>query len=230
MLYEAATGSLPWKLPTTLKPEGLAQFVYEAKVTGKFDLDKVRPSHRKLIAALLHPEPSRRASAVQALKLIGTEESEIHGGTIHEGNIRRETPSVQKPRLQPGARRAVPVVPDFGTPRQTKSKSAKPTGKEMPGNLKALSRFLCWFPFGFFHPIVSMIWYVRFESKVYLRNAIIGTVLSMAYLSGALWLPRVLDPDTHDMVVDPQYGPLLSLAAIGMWGFSFAAHGARPRK
>ena len=228
LLFEAATGQIPWEIPASVRTEqDKYQSLYESKMRAMFNPSLLKPSQRKLVTSLLNPDPEKRPTAVAALKHLGADQEEIHGGTQFSGNIRPQAPKSknihprQKNETQP---RHVSEVKRPAFQVSSPSKQA-----EEPGNMRTLSLFLCWATFGLFHPIVTFIWYYRTRAQKYLRNGLIETFLSILTIALIYGLPQVVDPITQELEVDPKFSFLVGISGLAMWIFNFISHSQRPR-
>ena len=225
MLYVAATGKLPWVIPSNaISDDKKNQAMVDAILNGSYDLNVVRPKHRKLISSLLNPNPSQRATAVQALKLLGAADEEIHGGTVrYGGDLRNVAGSPRATRTSSNPQfpsRNVSGINSTPKPIPVRSKP-----EEKPGNLKVLSLILVIVPIGLFHPIVTWIWYAQYRTKEYLKLAVIGTSLSALYFIAGFSLPRTSSGEIAGGLSFP-----FSLISLSVWLVAFAAHSRRPRK
>ena len=225
MLYEAALGKSPWVIPSKLSFQEYLGHLYNLKMELRVDLSELDSSQAKLVKSLLSPDPKRRPTAQQALKLIGTNESEMHGGTIMS-NVENRKPSPAAPaglkRKPKMAAKSKPIAAK--TPVAQQSSPAKPVDK-----VRRTSLLLLIFTAGLFHPIATWTWYSREKSKKYLLLAWIGTGLSSMYFIGSTLLPKDIDSKTGAATVQQQYsGPLL-LVAMALLAVSIYAHLNRPR-
>ena len=254
MLYEAATGSIPWEGVGNVPEE-----VYEAKMRLLVDFSKLKDSQRKLIEGLLHPNPEARPTGKAALNFLGT------------GAATRVKEKAKPKSVNPGERfvrfhagrdgmywdilesRSRKVIGRAATREEAEEyvlglrdiplkKQAKPRGinlRKPPVNvaksaskpaesLKKTSLVLCLLG-GVFHPIVPWVWFKQFKSTRYLTLAIIGSILSLLYFTWATTLPSELDPVSNSRVFTSSSSILMFPAMLACLANAIIAHTLRPK-
>ena len=233
MLYEAAAGHLPWKIPRTINnQQELVQFFYASKMVRNVDFSKLNSTQATLVEALLHPDPKKRPSAQQALKMLGAAAAEIHGGTIFEPVARKRVDKVPSPKPKVPAKIVqAPKAAAYSAERAKPKKSQQaPKAISPVDKAKRTSLLLLIFTGGLLHPIVTWSWFAESKSKKYFALALFGSFLSALYVLGFLFLPKEIDPETGTSTIDDQYAAPLGLISIAFLSIAIFSHINRPKK
>jgi serine/threonine protein kinase len=231
MLYEAAVGNLPWAVPPRdSSQEELLRIFYASKMQAQVDFSRLTSSQATLIRALLSPDPKQRPSAQQALKMLGAQADEIHGGTVLDTGARKRIEIAPKPKPKPRARTKVAQEPKALSRQADKITPPRPLTTAKPvDKVKRTSLLLLILTIGLFHPISTWSWYTEYKTRKYLTLAIVGSALSSLYLVGFTFLPKEIDPQTGSSTVEEQYSGPLGLIGVAFLVNAIYAHIHRPR-
>jgi serine/threonine protein kinase len=232
MLYEAAVGNLPWAVPPRgSSQEELLRIFYASKMQAQVDFSRLTSSQATLIRALLSPDPKQRPSAQQALKMLGAQADEIHGGTVLDTGARKRIEIAPKPKPKPRARTKVAQEPKALSRQADKITPPRPLTTAKPvDKVKRTSLLLLILTIGLFHPISTWSWYTEYKTRKYLTLAIVGSALSSLYLVGFTFLPKEIDPQTGSSTVEEQYSGPLGLIGVAFLVNAIYAHIHRPRQ
>ena len=218
MLYQAATGRLPWKPPAgNPSLEQFQQSVFEQMVSGNPDFSKLTNDQAILISSLISPDPKQRPTADKALKMLGAAASEINGGTVYEPSV-VGAPAAKLPPRQPAKPSARP--PRKAAPRKDAPAQGS-AGPKVPGNLRGWYLTTLWLTFGLYTPAVTWVSFKRFRNvSVVLPLTQTLLVLTTVAISGSA--PRVIidGESTLNMVASNVIGFLvLANLLLGIYAY-----------